>query len=45
MYFPMRLFASAADGSTEWWLMLPGGVLLGTMVLWLLRRLRRAVFA
>jgi len=43
MYLPMRLFASAAGGATEWWLLAPGTALLGAMTLWLLGRFRRSV--
>jgi fluoroquinolone transport system permease protein len=44
MYFPMRLFWSAAEGATEWWLVLPGALLMGAAVVWLLRRFRRALY-
>ena len=34
----------AAEGGAEWWLILPGMVLQGAAVVWLLRRFRRAVY-
>jgi fluoroquinolone transport system permease protein len=43
LYYPVRLFWSAAEGGAEWWLILPGVVLQGAAVLWLLRRFQRAV--
>jgi len=45
LYYPMRLFWSAAEGRAEWWLILPGLVIQGAAVLWLLRRLERTVYA
>ena len=45
LYYPMRLFWSATQGQTEWWLMVPGLITLGAMVLWLLRRFERTVYA
>ena len=45
LYYPMRLFWSAADGRAEWWLILPGLVVQGAAVLWLLRRFQRTVYA
>ena len=44
LYFSMRLFWSAADGRAEWWLILPGLILMGAAVLWLLRRFQRTVY-
>lgn len=44
LYFPIRLFCSAADGTPEWWLVLPGLIVPGAALLWLLRRFRRAVY-
>jgi fluoroquinolone transport system permease protein len=44
LYHPMRFFWSAAEGRPEWWLMLPGSILLGAAVVWLLGRFRRAVY-
>ena len=45
LYYPMRLFWSAADDRPEWWLIVPGLILLGGAVLWLFRRFERTVFA
>ncbi len=45
LYYPMRLFWSAADGGAEWWLILPGLILQGAAILWLLRRFQRSVYA
>jgi fluoroquinolone transport system permease protein len=45
LYYPMRLFWSAADGRAEWWLVLPGLIVQGAAMLWLLRRFQRAVYA
>ena len=45
LYHPMRLFWSAADGRAEWWLILPGLLVPGAMLLWLLRRFQRSVYA
>jgi fluoroquinolone transport system permease protein len=44
LYYPMRLFWSAADGRAEWWLILPGLILQGAALLWLLRRFQRTVY-
>jgi len=44
LYYPIRLFWSAADGNAEWWLILPGLILQGAAILWLLRRFRRTVY-
>jgi len=44
-YYPMRLFWSATQGQTEWWLMVPGVIILGAMILWLLYRFERTVYA
>jgi hypothetical protein len=41
----MRLFWGASDGQAEWWLMLPGLIIPGVMILWLLRRFERTVYA
>ncbi|MCZ6617879.1 MAG: hypothetical protein O7E57_07075 [Gammaproteobacteria bacterium] len=43
LYYPMRLFWSAADGHAEWWLILPGLIIPGVAVFWLLRRFERVV--
>ncbi len=43
LYYPIRLFWSAADGRAEWWLILPGLILQGAAILWLLRRFQRTV--
>ena len=45
LYYPMRLFWSAADGRAEWWLILPGLILQGAALVWLLRRFQRTVYA
>ena len=45
LYYPMRLFWTAAEGRTEWWLVVPGVVVPGLMVAWLLRRFERTIFA
>jgi fluoroquinolone transport system permease protein len=45
LYYPMRLFWSAADGRAEWWLILPGVILQGAAIVWLLRRFQRTVYA
>jgi fluoroquinolone transport system permease protein len=45
LYYPMRLFWSAADARAEWWLILPGLILQGAALLWLLRRFQRTVYA
>ena len=45
LYYPMRLLWGAADGRAEWWLILPGVLLQGAALLWLLRRFQRAVYA
>jgi fluoroquinolone transport system permease protein len=45
LYYPMRLFWGASDGQAEWWLMLPGLIIPGVMILWLLRRFERTVYA
>ena len=41
LYYPMRFFRGAADGSPEWWLMIPGLIIPGLAILWLLRRFER----
>jgi fluoroquinolone transport system permease protein len=43
MYYPMRLFWSAANGAPEWWLILPGVGLPAAAVAWLWRRLQRVL--
>ena len=45
LYYPMRLFWSAAEGAAEWWLILPGLILQGAAIAWLLRRFQRTVYA
>ena len=45
LYYPMRLFWSASDGQAEWWLMLPGLIIPGLAILWLLHRFERTVYA
>ncbi len=45
LYFPMRLFWSASDGRAEWWLLVPGLIIPGVALLWLLRRFERTVYA
>ena len=43
VYYPMRLFWTAADGAAEWWLIVPGAALQLTLIAWLLRRFARTV--
>jgi fluoroquinolone transport system permease protein len=45
LYYPMRLFWSATDGQAEWWLMVPGLIIPGVALLWLLRSFERTVYA
>jgi len=45
LYYPMRLFWGAADGQAEWWLIIPGFIIPGAALLWLLRRFERNVYA
>jgi fluoroquinolone transport system permease protein len=45
VYYPMRLYWSAADGHAEWWLILPGLIVQGAAMLWLLRRFERTVYS
>jgi fluoroquinolone transport system permease protein len=45
LYYPIRLFWTAAEGHAEWWLILPGLVLQGAAIFWLLRRFQRTVYA
>lgn len=45
LYHPMRLFWSATQGQAEWWLVLPGLIIQGVAILWLLRRFERSVAA
>ena len=45
LYYPMRLFWSATDGHAEWWLIVPGLIIQGVALLWLLRRFERTVYA
>jgi fluoroquinolone transport system permease protein len=45
LYFAMRLFWSAAEGRPEWWLVLPGVIVQGVAMLWLLRRFQRTGYA
>lgn len=45
LYYPMRLFVSAAEGRAEWWLIAPGLLIPGVAILWLLRRFERVVYA
>ena len=44
LYYPMRLFWSATDSHTEWWLVAPGLILLCVAVVWLFRRFERTVY-
>ena len=44
LYYPMRLFWSATDGQAEWWLMVPGLIIPGLALLWLVRRFERTVY-
>ena len=45
LYYPMRLFWSASQGQAEWWILVPGLIIPGVALVWLLRRFERAVFA
>ncbi len=45
LYYPMGLFWSASEGQAEWWLMVPGLIIPGVAILWLLRRFERTVYA
>ncbi len=45
LYYPMRLFWGAAKGQAEWWLMVPGLIIPGVTLLWLLHRFERTVYA
>jgi len=45
LYYPMRLFWGAAQGQTEWWVLIPGLIIPGVMLFWLLRRFERTVYA
>ena len=45
LYYPMRLFWSAADGRAEWWLIVPGPIVQGVALFWLVRRFERTVYA
>ena len=45
LYYPMRLFWGASDGQAEWWLMVPGLIIPGAVILWLLGRFERTVYA
>ena len=45
LYYPMRLFWTASQGQAEWWIMVPGLIVPGIMLLWLLRRFERTVYA
>jgi hypothetical protein len=45
LYYPVRLFWTAADGHAEWWLIGPGLLVPGAALLWLLRRFERTVYA
>ena len=45
LYYPMRLFWGATEGQAEWWVLVPGVIIPGVAILWLLRRFERTVFA
>jgi fluoroquinolone transport system permease protein len=45
LYFPIRLFWSAAEDHAEWWLMGPGVMLPAVGILLLVRRFERTVYA
>ena len=45
LYYPMRLFWSATQHQAEWWIMVPGLIIPALMLLWLLRRFERTVYA
>jgi len=44
LYYPMRLFWGASDGQAEWWLMVPGVIIPGMVILWLVQRFERTVY-
>lgn len=44
LYYPMRLFWTAAEGAPEWWLLAPGTLLPVLGFTWLLARFRRTAF-
>ena len=43
LYYPIRLTWSAADGSADWWVLLPGSIVFGLAIGWLVRRFERVV--
>ena len=45
LYYPMRLFWSATDGRAEWWLIVPGLIVQGAALFWLVGRFERTVYA
>lgn len=45
VYYPMRLFWTAAEGQAEWWILVPGVVVPGMALVWLFRRFERTVYA
>ena len=45
LYYSMRLFWSASSGQTEWWVVVPGVIIPGVAILWLLGRFERTVYA
>ena len=44
LYYPMRLFWGATQGQAEWWVMVPGAIVPGVAIVWLLHRLERTVY-
>ncbi len=45
LYYPMRLFWGASSGHAEWWLLVPGLIIPGAALAWLLHRFERTVYA
>jgi len=45
LYYPMRLFWGGTEGQVEWWLIVPGVIIPGVAIFWLLRRFERTVYA
>ena len=45
VYYPMRLFWTAAEGQAEWWILVPGVMVPGMALVWLFRRFERTVYA
>jgi fluoroquinolone transport system permease protein len=43
LYYPMRFFWTASSDHAEWWLLVPGLVIPGIMILWLFNQFKRRV--